>query len=269
MKAINFGSPIRALVGALHLPRRVRSRSAAILLCNPFGEEAIRAHRVYRVLANQLERSGYGVLRFDYAGTGDSMGDATDVTVESCIADVGIAAEHLRSASGAQKIVAVGLRLGGTLAALATARAKLRLRHLVMCDPIVDGAAYVRELADVHRSYMHQEMRPKVWQDRLAVSPEGVPSESLGTPIGAALGAQLHAVDLATEDLRTDHVTVLSTADNPSLAGLRKRLPESSSVRWLDLPGSTTWNSDAALNTAVVPMDVVKAVMARVEEVSP
>jgi uncharacterized protein len=247
----------------------MRSRSAAVLLCNPFGEEAMRAHRIYRVLATQLERSGYAVLRFDYGGTGDSMGDGSDVTVQSCLDDVALAADELRAASGVTKVVAIGLRLGGTLAALATARGPLRLRHLVMWDPVIDGNAYLSELAATHRSYMREEIGEH-WEDRSPVSPTGAPTEALGTPIGTALAAELGAIDLAATELRTDHVTVIGTSHTKAAsARLRERLPESPSVRWVDLPDSAAWNSDDALNAAVVPMDVVQAMVARVEEVSP
>jgi uncharacterized protein len=100
-----------------------------VLLCNPFGEEAARAHRIYRVLATQLERSGYSVLRFDYSGTGDSMGESGDVSVIGWLDDIALAANELTLAVGARKLVAIGLRLGGTLAALAALRGKVHLRQ--------------------------------------------------------------------------------------------------------------------------------------------
>lgn len=257
------------MLGTLHAPQRLRPRSAAVLLCNPFGEEAARAHRIYRVLATQLERSGFHVLRFDYGGTGDSMGESEDVTVASWIADVGTAAEQLLATSGARKLVAVGLRFGGTLAALATSRRGLRLRHLVMWDPVVDGGAYLRELAQLHRSYMKLEMGAADWHDRLVMTPDGIPSEALGTPISAVLARELGGIDLTTEELRTDHVTVIATGESAAAARLRARLSASPSAKWVDLPASEAWNSDAALNAAIVPMDVVSAIVARVEELSP
>lgn len=256
------------MLGTSHAPQRLRPRSAAVLLCNPLGEEAARAHRIYRVLAQQLERSGFHVLRFDYAGTGDSMGESDDVSIAGWIADVGVAAEQLLSTSGAKKLVAIGLRLGGTLAALATSRGGLRLRHLVLWDPVVDGAVYLRELATLHRSYMKLEMGAADWRDRLVVGADGVPAEALGTPIKPALAAELGAIDLAAEELRTDHVTVIQTSRTGDGGGAAERL-RTSSVHWIDLPASESWNSDAALNAAVVPMDVIQAIVARVEELSP
>jgi hypothetical protein len=135
----------------------------------------------------------------------------------------------------------------------------------VLWDPIVDGAGYLRELVELHRRYMRAELGPG-WPDRLPVRADGTPREALGTPIGDALAAELGAIDLAGEELRTDHVSVISTRDAVPLGRLRARHP---AATWLELPASEAWNNDAALNAQLVPMDVVSAVVARVEELSP
>src|SRR5262245_58358584 len=103
------------------------------------GAEAQQSHRLYRVLAEQLEQSGFTVLRFDYSGTGDSAGGPESATISRWIADIATAAEELGRAAPGTRLVAVGLRLGATLASLATARSAVRARHLVLWDPIVDG----------------------------------------------------------------------------------------------------------------------------------
>jgi pimeloyl-ACP methyl ester carboxylesterase len=247
----------------------MRPRSAAVLLCNPFGEEAARAHRIYRVLATQLERSGYPVLRFDYFGTGDSMGESSHVSVDRWLDDIGLAANELTAAVGARKLVAIGLRLGGTLAALSASRDKVRLRHLVLWDPVVSGAGYLEELAEMHRAYTLHELGSLAQPTQPRTLANGIPTEALGTPISASLAAELGSIDLTTETLRADHATVISTADSPAIARLRTQLAESPSVRWIDLPKSSEWNSDAALNASTVPMDVIQTVVSRVEELSP
>lgn len=236
-----------------------------MLLCNPFGEEAARAHRMYRVLATQLERRGYAVLRFDYHGTGDSMGDSTDVSLAGWLEDISLAANELTAASGAQRLVVIGLRLGGTLAALASSRDKVRLRHLVLWDPVVNGAGYLQELAEMHRAYTLEEMGSLTQPTET----ETVPTEALGTPISASLAHEIKAIDINAERLGADYVTVVSTRDTPAIAQFRAKLTDSPSVRWIDLPKSTEWNSDAALNASTVPMDVVQTVVSRVEELSP
>lgn len=264
--SIEYFGVRRQLFGALHQPQRLRPRSTAVLLCNPFGEEASRAHRTYRVLATQLERAGYAALRFDYSGTGDSVGDSGAATVDAWVGDVASAAERLRTASGVARVTVVGLRFGATLAMLASARGEPRLRHLVLWDPVVEGAAYLRELIAQHRAYMRAEIG-NGWQDRLRISADGAPAEALGAPIGAVLGAQIAAIDLAAVSPGADQVTVITTRVTPEIERLRLHLP--ASTRWLELAESPAWNTDAALNAMTVPMDVVQAVVARIEETSP
>jgi pimeloyl-ACP methyl ester carboxylesterase len=254
------------LLGSLHHPQRLRGRTTAVLLCNPFGEEASRAHRTFRVLATLLERAGYAALRFDYSGTGDSQGESADATVDAWLDDIGAAADRLREATGATRIAIVGLRLGATLAALAAARGYARPRHLVLWDPIVDGAAYLRDLAEHHRSYMRFEMGPG-GKDRLRTREDGTPLEALGAPIGDTLAAQLAAIDLAAAATGAEQTTLVTTRTTPELERLHARL--TGAARWLQLNESPAWNSDSALNAMTVPMDIVRAIVARIEETSP
>jgi pimeloyl-ACP methyl ester carboxylesterase len=253
------------LLGALHYPQRLRPRSTAVLLCNPFGEEASRVHRTYRVLATQLERAGYACLRFDYSSTGDSLGDTRAATVDGWIGDIAIAAERLRTATGATRLAVVGLRFGATLAMLASARSELRMRHLLLWDPVVEGAAYLRELVVQHRAYMRDEIGLR-WRDHLAIVDE-IPAEALGAPIGPSLGGQIAAIDLAATVPGADHVTVITTRLTPDLERLRPVLPPA--ARWVEMAESPAWNTDAALNAMTVPMDIVQTLIARIEEISP
>ena len=236
------------------------------MLCNPFGEEASRGHRTFRVLATQLERLGYSTLRFDYTGTGDSLGDSEDATIDGWLADIGEAAEHLRRTTGIAKISLVGLRFGATLAALATARGVLRARHLVLWDPVVAGRAYLSELGAQHEAYMRDEIGP-TWTDRRGMRPDGSPMEALGAPISAALAAELAAIDLASVTPAMDHCTVIQTRPASGADRLRARMPPG--AQWIEMADDTGWNSDAALNAMTVPMEIVKTVIARIEKSSP
>jgi len=105
------------------------------------------------------------------------------------------------------------------------------------------------------------------WVDRLPVAADGTPAEALGAPIGAALAGQIAAIDLTATAPAAEQVTVVSTRATPELDRLRSRLP--AWTRWLELPDSPAWNADAALNAMTVPMDIVRAIVSRIEEVSP
>jgi hypothetical protein len=206
-------------------------------------------------------------LRFDYHGTGDSMGESHMVSVAGWLDDIGLAANELSRSTGARKIVAIGLRLGATLAALSTSRGLLRPRHLVLWDPIADGTSYLNELAEMHRAYTLHELGP--YAPEIETPSARFPTEALGTPISAALASEIASIELTAEEIRADHITVVETTDTPAASRLRARLSNLPSVRWIELPKSSEWNSDAALNASTVPMDVVQTVISRVEELSP
>lgn len=258
----------RQLLTTLHLAQRLRPRSVAVLLCNPFGEEASRAHRSFRVLATRLQDAGYSTLRFDYSGTGDSSGDAADTRLDTWVDDLAAAAAHLREASGVPRVALLGLRLGASLAALACARGVVQARHLLLWDPVVDGAHYLRELDAAHAAYLRGELGDG-WNDRRARHADGSPTEALGTPIGADLAGALRALDLAGTRPSAEQLTILPPRDAAQGARLRAALPPGAAVRWLDGVRSSSWDSDAALNAAVVPAEEIAALVARIEETCP
>jgi uncharacterized protein len=265
-----FQAHDRDLLAAVHLSPRLHARSAAVLLCNPFGEEAARAHRAYRVMARRLEDAGYAAMRFDYAGTGDSSGNLADYGVDAWVEDIEAAADELRRESGVSRIVLVGLRFGATLAALCAQRGRLRGAHVVLWDPVVDGAQYLRELRRAHRAYMDAEFgRATAAQPDAAEGPESMLHEALGTPISARLHGELSAIDLAGDEPATTLTTVLCTQRTSDMDRLRERWVEGPRMHWIDIDASSAWNSDAALNNATVPMNEILAIISRIEACHP
>jgi pimeloyl-ACP methyl ester carboxylesterase len=233
-------------------------------MCNPFGEEAIRAHRVYRVLASQIEGAGHSAMRFDYGCCGDSAGRSIDATLGGWVDDTLIAVEELKRATGAAQVVLMGLRLGASIAALAATRAACR--HLILWDPVVEGADYLRELVVAHRTYMRQELGDQ-WQDDTRVDADGFPLEALGTELSDVLRGGIAGIDLCREIPQAPALTVVCTRATPAMSRLRGVLDTVAGCRWLDILSSADWNSDAALNSATVPIDVVRAIVSRVGEV--
>lgn len=257
-------SPVRQLLVSTQATPRLRPRGAAVLLCNPFGEEAVRAHRAYRVLARRLDEAGYPTMRFDYAGTGDSSGETGEHGVADWLADIAAAADALRADSGQSRIAVIGLRLGATLAALAAQRGLLRPAHLLLWDPVVDGAGYLRDLERAHRDYLRSELGAAAPPD------DGGPlAEALGSPLTPSLRAELAAIDLAAAPPAAPVVTVLHTQRDADANRLRAAWATDGRSHWIDLDASASWNSDAALNAAVVPMRELLALIARIEACHP
>lgn len=118
----------------------------AVLLCSPFGREEISAHRAWRCLAEALAAQGHCVLRFDYAGCGDSGGDESLPDLAGAwLRSVHAAADALCRLSGQARLVIAGLRLGGLLA-LEAAVARADVSAVVAIAPVLSGRAYLREL---------------------------------------------------------------------------------------------------------------------------
>lgn len=141
MEAFYFGPSESYLLGLFH-PRQGTNRNEGIVLCNPFGQEYLRAHKSMRRLAINLAELGYPVLRFDYRGTGDSAGDIDGHTADHWVDDIGHAIQELVDMAAVPRVALIGLRLGALLAAQAADRHH-QVSRLVMWDPIVDGAEYV------------------------------------------------------------------------------------------------------------------------------
>jgi pimeloyl-ACP methyl ester carboxylesterase len=119
-------------------------RRRGVLLCGTYGFEQWCAYRSWRELAAMTAAAGCPTLRFDYPGQGDSR-DPADGEIPASLEAIRAGIAFLRERAGAQEVVVVGLRLGGTLAALAAAGEGVD--RLVLLSPFTTGKAYRREMA--------------------------------------------------------------------------------------------------------------------------
>lgn len=107
--------------GFLH-PAAGEQREVAVLLCPPFGWEDFCSYRSRKDWAESLAADGYPALRIDLPATGDSGGEPEQpgrmAAWTTAIAD---AAAWLRDSTGATRIAAIGIGLGGLLACAALA----------------------------------------------------------------------------------------------------------------------------------------------------
>ncbi len=144
MEAFYFGPSDTYLFGIFHPPQN-GNRREGIVLCNPFGQEYMRAHRSLRRLAIELAKLGYSVLRFDYRGTGDSAASLDSVTAADWLEDIGHAVQELIDIAAVPKVTLLGLRMGGLLAAHVAAHHP-SVTRLLLWDPAMSGHEYIEEL---------------------------------------------------------------------------------------------------------------------------
>ena len=97
------------LAGVLHLPPGRPQAFALFAHCFTGGKD----FKASVHLSRALEDEGYGVLRFDFTGLGESEGDFADTTFSSNLDDLAAAAGFLRHEYQAPRLM-VGHSLGGT-----------------------------------------------------------------------------------------------------------------------------------------------------------
>lgn len=257
-----IGPPHRRLFTFSHPPQS--SGHAAVLLCPPFGHEMVRAHRLLRVLAERLSRSGVHVLRFDPYGAGDSMGDDAELDLQGWCGDVHAAHEHLAEQSRSRHIVWMGLRLGATVCAMAaTAAAPQRL---VLCDPIADGRRYLDELRSRHVLTLDSALGvpPSPRAAQVAQhDPLALRDEALGTRLSESLRRGLAALDGAAliAGLPVDAVVIEDPAD---AAGVRRGAQPAPRVRFETAAESVDWLSDLTEDGTLLPGKLAAQLMKEV-----
>jgi len=251
MNPFYFGSSDAALYGVYNPPRG-RPRPEGVVLCYPFGMEYMRAHRAFRQLTNLLTRSGLHVLRFDYYGTGDSAGEGAEGSLPLWVENIGTAVEELKDTAGVTRVSLVGLRLGGLLAARA-AMAGEPLDRVVLWDPVVDGAAYVREMV------ASGDPVP-------AGAGTGLPSGSVGVsgfPLTPRLQEEIGAEDLTKlSGFRAERLLLtVSSEEAPYLALRDAWRRDGVPGEYHHIPSAGNWAEGDKFGSALIPQAIIQGVV--------
>ena len=272
MTPLLFGSPSRPLYGVLHLPTGRTSETAlthAVLLCAPFGQEAIRIHRLWRVLSEQLSRRGMAVFRFDHFGTGDSCGDEQHITWEGWQQDMITAHRELLSHTAASHITWLAPRLGATLSLETSSRYQHMLsglKKLILWDPVVNGPDYLRSLRDAHLDALEAaySFPDPNWRHQALLQPQLFTQEALGFALPQKFRQAI--AQLTPQQLKPSRQlkTSFFGSDPQQHASIRQWLtdhqyPETS----LEPAGkeSFEWTQNSVLNQALVPAQALQTLL--------
>ena len=192
--------------------------SVGVVLCAPWGFEDLIMRKSWRLLAEAIAKAGYPCLRFDYPGTGDSLGRSTDIqSASEWINSIGAAADVLRLHSGARRFIFIGQSLGATLAVEA-ARRRGDVIGLQLIAPVVSGRAYVRELS----------LTSTMVTDKIGIKSEPMDDEGLGVmgfSLSHAMVESLKRIDLRKMDaLDTPSAIIFDQADRKAGAEAAEHL---------------------------------------------
>lgn len=257
-----FGYPQAQIFGLFHAPTGGQVRRSGVVICPPLGEEYFAAHRPLRVLATQLARLGFPVMRFDYLGCGDSSGDDLDVTVRSCLYSLSSAMARLRELSGCERITTIGVRFGGTIAAMSASASPRMLHECLLWDPVLDGAAYVRYLQHELHAILERHV---IWRPTCEPSVSRI--EAAGQRVSVEFEAQLAAI-LPDRFARLPAGQTLLVDTSGDTLPLVAALPEGNALRHcmqLDFP-ENRWKPDRSDNPLLVPAAVIRKLTSLAEQ---
>jgi alpha-beta hydrolase superfamily lysophospholipase len=199
-RAFYLGEGDRAFFAWEHRAPGAGPATLAAVICGPVGHEYTRAHRTLRHLADRLALAGVPAIRFDYHGIGDSPGTDLDADrLERWQQDIRAASDHAQALTGCGRVCLIGVRLGATLAALASATRPVE--RMVLWNPCVKGRRYVRELQAIAQS------AAQVADDGSAAL------ESAGFVMSAQTVANLSALDLTQVRLQAREVLFVGRDD--------------------------------------------------------
>jgi pimeloyl-ACP methyl ester carboxylesterase len=117
-----------------------------VVLCAPWGVEELATRAAWQHLAEAIAAAGYPCLRFDYPGTGASLGSMTSIAdISQWTQAAGAATGFLRAYSGVKRFVLIGQSLGAAIAMEAAAQ-RADIASLILVAPAANGAAYARGL---------------------------------------------------------------------------------------------------------------------------
>jgi pimeloyl-ACP methyl ester carboxylesterase len=256
MNPLFFGAAESPLYGVYHPPKGA-PRSAGVVLCYPFGQEYMRAHRAFRQLALLLTKQGYHVLRFDYRGTGDSWGDMAGLRAQDWLADIDAAIAELRDSAGVASISVLGLRLGALIAAAACLR-RDDIDRLILWDPILSGALYERELLAEIEAEQPSEYHP----------PSGNADAADGTlyyngfAIPASFREELRALELcAMSPLGVKSVLQAVSHETGPFEQLRTAWNRHPGYRYQYTEAPHDWNYVDNFGGILLPQPVIQAIV--------
>jgi pimeloyl-ACP methyl ester carboxylesterase len=239
-----FDAGPRRLFGFFHARPAGMPPRRGVVLCNAFGREAIRAHRVYRVLAERLARAGCDVLRFDYSCSGDSAGEDIDMNLDEWHDDVRAAHAELQRRAGVPRVTWFGMRLGALVAQRASAGGAPGLDRLVLWDPVIDGRDYLDLLRARHlEREASKPGAPPVETGVFRRRPDFYMDEAIGVPLSRMSCDQLRAARFSTAAaVPTQIISDPQTDDGRALAQLRGSLDGAMTLT--DLVHGTDWTSN-------------------------
>ena len=161
-----FGTNGSRLFGLYTTPHRYKAPTEAFIMCNPIGAEYLIAFPALERISKALVDKGFGVLRFDYADTGQSFRGASAPDIETWLSNVTDAVDLLRLEHNLARISLFGVRFGASIALLASRQ--IRVNSVIALDPVLSPTVFISELERMQRVFalaLGRDLDYPAWKD--------------------------------------------------------------------------------------------------------
>lgn len=214
-----FESEGQDLYGLLGVPASASNLREAVIFCAPAPHEVKKFHWAQKQMAQRLQTAGYHTLRFDYFATGDSSGDSRDYDLHHCRTNIQDAIRYLKASGLIRRVSLVATRLACPLALQAVAEE--RVRKLILIDPVMDGAAYLKDAQSMQEAMLEEHLRVAPDYPRTALQ-----GQLLGFPHHALLSWQHQTLKTFPSPIKAKAVTLITSQGAPDVSPLFKHLSQ-------------------------------------------
>jgi pimeloyl-ACP methyl ester carboxylesterase len=146
----------------------IRNPQSTVLLLHGWTGTRSGPHQMLTRAARRFAAEGHSVFRFDFAGRGDSEGDAELATLATMTEDARAALRWIEGEQGSTHLTIVGLCSGCEIALATTALAPKNVKQLVLWSAPVfaaqqSDARRARKRRSHLRDYARKLLRPTTW----------------------------------------------------------------------------------------------------------
>ena len=252
------------LYGVYH-PAQNTSRDSAVLIVPPLGQEAVRINFLLKEVANALSDKGYACLRFDFFGTGNSLGEDQDTDFSIWKKNVLSALDKLSTLSGNKDVTILAPRLGANVAFEATRRYSVKL---ILLDPIVSGNVYYQTKSNMQEKVVSSLSFIKLFRQLPIHSSKTKQQEIVGFCPNNQLVKDIKGYRLDLNEFSKDTIRLLVSDSQPNLSINLDMLDNNSQLKSITtfLRQELDWDKFSMLENAITNQKLTNCLIKSVEE---
>lgn len=148
------------IFGVLHKPIG-KSRVPAVVMCHGFGGNKTGRFRYYVILAEKLAEHGIASLRFDFRGSGDSEGSASEMTLNGLVEDAHKAIDTLHSVINPSCMGILGRSLGGAVA-IKAASERNDIKSIALWVPLFSSQRWKEKWAQLRTTGLEENEKKEL-----------------------------------------------------------------------------------------------------------